>query len=232
MKRFYKQVTVTDTAEGFGIALDGKAVKTPASHILLVKNKDMADILRAEWDAQEKDIVPDRMPANQLVMTSLDRIRERADTIAHILGYIETDLLFYRSEAEPYRTKQAELWDKWVRVIEDKFGVTLKTTDHIESLEQSPLFVEKFEKYLGNLSDLHLTIFETLIDETSSPVLACALVDGHAGSEDLYQAVLVEDLIRAEIYDENKYGAAPDQVKKRNALRQNLEAAEKLLPLI
>lgn len=232
MKRFYKLVTVTDMDGGFGIALDGKGVKTPASKTLVVGNKDIAGLLMQEWAAQEKEILPDRMPVNQLVMTSLDKIHPRRDTIRHILNYIDTDLVFYRSEAEPYRTKQSELWDKWVKWLEQKFEVSLKTTDQIESLEQDKDFLTRFEHYLGTLSDMHLTIFESLIDETSSPVLACAFFENQAGVEDLYQAVLVEDLIRAEIYDENKYGAAPDQVKKRDSLRRNLEAAAQLLPLI
>ena len=49
---------------------------------------------------------------------------------------------------------------------------------------------------------------------------------------DIFNAVFVEDLIRAEIYNEDLYGAAPDQEKKRKSLRLNLEAMEKLIALI
>ena len=52
-KRFYKSVAVTET---FGIALDGKTVKTPLKAPLVLPNRALAEAVAAEWEAQTEVI--------------------------------------------------------------------------------------------------------------------------------------------------------------------------------
>ena len=51
-KRFYAQAAVTETADGFAITLDDKPVRTPSGRPLAAPNREIAEAIAAEWDAQ------------------------------------------------------------------------------------------------------------------------------------------------------------------------------------
>ena len=48
MKRFYKKVTVANEAEGCGVLLDGKPVRTPLRKILLLPHEKLAAKVAAD----------------------------------------------------------------------------------------------------------------------------------------------------------------------------------------
>ena len=58
MKRFYKNVEVSSTDEGFLITLDKKALLSPGKSILVVPTKALADAIADEWGNQEINIIP------------------------------------------------------------------------------------------------------------------------------------------------------------------------------
>lgn len=229
MKRFYKQVSVYNTEDGYGVKLDERPVKTPAMNVLLCQDEKLATFLMDEWEEQDKEVLPDTMPVNQIVITALDKFEDRFSIEKHILSYIDTDLLCYRSDTSPYKEQQEEKWGKWTDWFEKKFKVTLEKTMEINALEQPLAVFNAVKSYIGALDPLELTLFESLVEDTSSPVLTLALFEKAATAQALYEAVLVDDLVRAELYDEEKYGVAPDQEKKRKSIRRNLDAAEKVI---
>src|SRR5215510_2617783 len=56
--RFYKEVTVSEGEGGFGLALDGRPVRTPAQRPLAVPTAPLAAVLAEEWRAQREFIDP------------------------------------------------------------------------------------------------------------------------------------------------------------------------------
>ena len=232
MKRFYKEVSVYKSVDGFGVQLDDKPVKTPAKNLLIVEKENIATELAFEWQAQEKEILPATMPANQIVITAIDGTSSREEVEKHILNYINTDLLFFRSDASPYREKQEEEWGKWTGWFEKNFSVRLKTTEDIEALTQDPAIKDFLKAYIEKLDFLSLVLFDCLIEDTSSYVLTLSLFEKASSAEDIFKSIFLEDLVRATIYDEDKYGAAPDQIKKREMVMRNLKAAEKLISMM
>ena len=97
-KRFYKEAAVTETEDGFGVALDGKSVRTPSGRALTAPTREIADGIVAEWNAQVEHINPLTMPltrfANSVGEGVIDRVDAVADDVAKYLG---SDLLFYRA---------------------------------------------------------------------------------------------------------------------------------------
>ena len=97
-KRFYTHAGVTESPDGFAITLDDKPVRTPSGRALAAPNRDIADAIAAEWDAQKEFIDPLTMPltrfANSVVDAVVDRVEAVADDIAK---YFDSDLLFYRA---------------------------------------------------------------------------------------------------------------------------------------
>lgn len=228
MKRFYQHVTVAAVDGGYGIFLDGKPVKTPAKNILICANEDVANILAAEWQAQKDAVLPDTMPANQIVITGIDNLRDRTDIERHICDFIDTDMVCYRSDQSPYREAQAQKWDGFCAYFTSRTNIDVRTTDALAPIAQDRAAHEHFAKYVAGLDLLKLIIFETMVEETSSPLVAFSFMDGQADAATIYDAVMADDMIKAEIYDEELYGAAPDQEKKRVKLRAVFDAAEKL----
>src|SRR5204863_3676548 len=52
MKRVYREATTRRAGDGWGIALDGRPMRTPAKHELVVSSAALAEAIAAEWDAQ------------------------------------------------------------------------------------------------------------------------------------------------------------------------------------
>ena len=57
-RRFYTSVSVT---EDFGIALDGRVVKTPFKSRLILPTRALAEAVAAEWEGQGEKINPATM---------------------------------------------------------------------------------------------------------------------------------------------------------------------------
>ena len=55
MKRVYKVVETRPADGGWGVALDGRPVRTPARRELAVPSERLAAAIAAEWDAQHPD---------------------------------------------------------------------------------------------------------------------------------------------------------------------------------
>ena len=84
---------------GWGVALDGKPVRTPAKHELAVPSEALAAAIAAEWDAQREDIRPATMPLTRLAATAIDRTAAQRDlVVAETANYAGTDLVCYRAE--------------------------------------------------------------------------------------------------------------------------------------
>ena len=71
MKRFYKNVEVSSTDEGFLITLDKKALLSPGKSILVVPTKALADAIADEWGNQDINIIPSTMPLMTLTATAM-----------------------------------------------------------------------------------------------------------------------------------------------------------------
>src|ERR1700732_1558836 len=100
MKRFYTSVTMIPVEGGFGVELDGKALKTPAKGLLVLPTGALALAIAEEWDAQAETVQPHTMRLMQLASTALDRVaHHRAAVVEEAAGYAASDLLCYRAEA-------------------------------------------------------------------------------------------------------------------------------------
>ena len=73
---------------GFAITLDGKPIRTPSGRAVVAPNREIADAIAAEWEAQKEIIDPLTMPltrfANSVVDAVVDRVEAVADDIAQI----------------------------------------------------------------------------------------------------------------------------------------------------
>src|SRR6195952_1277183 len=80
-KRFYASAGVIGAPEGFAVALDGKAVRTPSGKALVVPARAIADAIAAEWDAQKEIIGPTSMPLTRLANSVIDGVVDSVDAV-------------------------------------------------------------------------------------------------------------------------------------------------------
>jgi len=231
MKRFYKVVTIEKKLDVYEIHLDGKPVKTPAGVALAAPNENLAHAIMNEWAAQDTDIVPDSMPLSQLLITAQDRVAsDRASIEKTVQGFLNTDLLCYRATLPAaIATRQADMWNPWLAWFEKTYGVPLETTTGLRAIEQSPEAHKAVASAIKGMSDLSFTAFQSVVSLCGSVVLGLAFVTDSASSEDVFAAAHVEEAFKAEFYNEDKHGIAPNEEKRRTFMQRDLLAAKDFL---
>jgi chaperone required for assembly of F1-ATPase len=226
MKRFYTHAAAAPGADGFEIHLDGKPVRTPAGRIMSAPNESLAALIAGEWNAQQGIIDPDSMPLTQILNTVMERTGEiRIQTEKSVLGYLNTDLLCYRApEPEALAIRQAEAWDPWLQWFERESGIALLTTTDLRALKQPGEAHDYARRKIAGAYDWDFHVIQMVTAISGSIVLALAFAQKTINPDEVFAAAQVEELYRAEIYNEALYGADPQQEKARMAMKRDLRA--------
>jgi chaperone required for assembly of F1-ATPase len=231
MKRFYKNVEFEVVGSGYRILLDGKPVPTTGRRDLLCPSLNVAEIVTKEWAAQVDIIKPETMPITQFLMTAIDHIEHQRNRYQdEILRYIDTDLICYPSQDDPEIMKrETEIWDPLLDQIEALIGQRPQKTFHLQMLKQDQVFHDFFSDFLSQLSLLNFTIFYILVGESNSVFLTYLFFKGCITPDNFTQAMFLYEDHKAKIYEAEKYGEAPDLMKKRISIEQSLKSAQSIL---
>jgi chaperone required for assembly of F1-ATPase len=226
MKKFYKTVSLGEKEEnGYGLFLDGKPVRTPAKQNFVIPSLDLANIIVTEWANQGDEILPLTMPISQITMTLIDRVVPHRKILEdEILGYINTDLICYRTdEPEQYRLAQEKQWNPFVTWFQKKTGLTLQVTTGLSPLTQSPEIHQSIKNRITALADNQFMAVYLATLGTGSIILGLAFQSGEFDNDTILAAAFAEEHLKDEIYLGHIYGSAPDQEKKYKSLRGDLE---------
>lgn len=234
MKRFYKFVSLGEGKKGHSILLDSKPVKTPARNLLETPHTNLANAILKEWNRQGEKVMLAEMHLTQLLSTCIDQVRtERAAMTALLMKYLDTDLLCYRAARPPEMAKrQQDAWDPWLRWFGEKFGTALETTTDLKALSQPAAAREALLDYVEGLDDDRFTVLQTVTPLCGSIVLAAAFVEGALNPQQAFDCAHVEEIYKAELYNEKTHGPDPAQEKKDKAMMADLEACAKYLDLL
>jgi chaperone required for assembly of F1-ATPase len=193
-RRFYDKVAVEGGAEGFGILLDGKPVRTPARRLLAAPKRGLAEALAAEWQAQADVVDPATMPLTRLVNSIIDGVIDAPKPVAgEIAQYLASDLVFYRAEGpQGLVERQTRLWDPVVAWARETLGAGFVLARGIifvaqpdEALAAARAVIPDDPWRLGALSAI-----TTL---TGSALLALALAHGRLSIEEAWAAAHVDE---------------------------------------
>ena len=173
-RRFYKTVTVTDD---LGIALDGRAVKTPMKAPLCLPTRPLAEAVAAEWDAQGEKIDAAAMLFTKLANTAIDRVaQDRARIEAEVLDYANSDLVCYRAGHPPeLAQRHMASWDPvvdWARTVLD---APFEVTEGIVHKPQPPSAIAAHGLALKALSAFELAAYHSIMTLTGSALIAMML---------------------------------------------------------
>jgi chaperone required for assembly of F1-ATPase len=225
-KRFYKEVAVGDTAEGFSIHLDGRPVRTPGKRLLAVPTRAAADLLAAEWQDQETEINPGRMPVTRLVNTAIDGIETEIDAVFEdIVKFAATDLLCYRADnPQSLVDMQARHWDPVLYWAADALGARFILAEGIVHRQQPDAAISAYAAALaGYRSALKLAALHTITTLTGSALIALAFAEGRLTAEQAWQAAHVD-----EDWNILQWGADAEAEARRKARWAEMHAATQL----
>ena len=199
-KRFYKTAEAVEADGGHGIALDGKPVRTPAGRPLAVPGAALANAVAEEWAAQGETIDRETMPLTRLVCTALDLVPERrADIVAEIAAYAETDLVCYRTDAPPaLARRQADAWEPLVMWAAARYSARLAVTSAITPIAQVPEALEALRDAVATEDDFTLAGLSMATRAFGSLVIALAMRDGRLDAEAAADASLIDERYQLE----------------------------------
>lgn len=215
-KRFWKEATVLETAEGFGIALDGRPVKTPAKRTLIAPTRRFAEKIALEWDAQDEVIDPGAMPFTRSANAALDKVAIQHAEVADMLAaYGDSDLLCYRAEhPQALVDRQAAQWDPILDWAAQNLDARLQARAGVMHVPQDPKALARLTEMTRNLSDFELAGFHDLVGLSGSLIL------GFAATQDFMPPKAIWDISRLdELWQAEAWGA-DDEAEAAAAIKE------------
>lgn len=215
-KRFWKEAVVHETAEGFGIALDGRDVKTPAKRSLIAPTRPFAEEIAAEWNAQNEVIDPGSMPFTRSANAALDKVATQHVEVADMLAaYGDSDLLCYRAEyPSALVERQAAQWDPVLDWAADVLGARLKARAGVMHVPQAPEALAKLTEKTRKLSAFELAGFHDLVSLSGSLILGFAATQNFLPPKAIWEISRLDEIWQAEEWGADDEAEAAAAIKE------------------
>jgi len=229
VKRFWKQADVVAEAAGWGVALDGKPVRTPARKPLVVPTGALAEAIAAEWNGAGERVDPLSMPLTGLANAAIDRVAADPASFADGLArYGESDLACYRAEApQALAERQARSWDSLLAWARRRFDVDFATTVGILHVPQPRATVQRLAHAVASLDPFRLAGLSPLVTIGGSLVAALAVLERALEPAQAWEAVTIDERWQAE-----QWGSDSEAEAALEARRLDFMAAARFLDLL
>jgi len=216
-KRFWTAAEAVAAGDGYGVRLDGRAVRTPAKAELVVPTQALAQEIADEWDAQEGEIAPATMPLTRAANAAIDRVAREPEAVAAMLAdYGSSDLLCYRADGPAgLVARQAEAWDPLLDWAETVFSARLCSTTGVMHVAQDPAALERLHGEVRMLDIWALTAFHDLVCLSGSLVIGLAALHGQAPIGALWQVSRIDESWQEEQWGRDSEAEAMSK-KKQN----------------
>jgi chaperone required for assembly of F1-ATPase len=215
-RRFYKVASAAPLEGGFGVMLDARTLRTPVGARLVLPSLSMAELVAAEWSAQESVIDHASMPATRLAFTATDRIGgARAATAAEVARQAGADLLCYFAEAPAALTRRQEArWGPLLDWAASALDLRFERTAGILHRAQPQATLDRVEALALALEDFALAGLALAAGLFTSSVLALALQRGRLSGDEAF------DLSRLdEAFQEEQWGIDAEAAERTARLR-------------
>jgi chaperone required for assembly of F1-ATPase len=222
-KRFYKAAEAAPEAEGFGVRLDGRALKTPQGRPLVLPTMAAARLVAGEWAGQGERIVVADMPASRLAFTAVDRVSvSREEVAAELARYAGADLLCYFAEApDELMARQQAHWTPLLDWARSELGLEFTPSAGIVHRAQPSQTLEGVEALALRLDDYALTALAHAAALLGSAVLALALERGRIGGEEAFDVSRLD-----EAFQEERWGVDAEAADRTARLRREAATLE------
>jgi chaperone required for assembly of F1-ATPase len=215
-KRFWKEVSVSESPEGFGISLDARPVRTPAKRALLVPTHGFAEAIAREWEAQDGVIDPRSMPFTRTANAAVDKVAVQKAEVADMLAaYGDADLLCYRAEhPESLVARQQAEWDPMLDWAEDVLSARLEIRTGVMHAPQDAMVLENMRARVHALSPFELAAFHDLVSLTGSLILGFAATTDSFSPKAIWRISRLDEIWQAEEWGQDEEAEAAAAVKE------------------
>jgi chaperone required for assembly of F1-ATPase len=229
VKRFWKDVSVEREADGWGIRLDGRSVKTPARVSLQVPTIALAEAIADEWCAVGEKIDPRAMPLTGLANAAVDRVAPDRQAFAEGLArYAEADLACYRAEGpRELVARQEKEWDALLDWARRRYDVDFATTCGLIHVGQPTGTVEQLRHAVAALDVFHLAGLSPLVTIGGSLLAGLAVEQRAITADQAWRAVSIDDR-----WQLDEWGADPEAERALENRRRDFFAAAQFLGLL
>lgn len=217
-RRFWKETTVVaEDGGGWGVRLDGRAVKTPLKTPLVVPTEALALAMAAEWAAQEAEIDPLSMPFTRACNAALDKVTPQQAEVAEMLAaYGGSDLLCYRAEGpQELVARQAAGWDPLLDWAAQTFGARLAVTTGVLPVAQDPAALAALNDAVARTDPFGLTALHDFVTLSGSLVIGLAAYTKARSLPDLWAFSRIDEAWQAE-----QWGADEEATEAANVREQ------------
>ena len=220
MKRFWKEVAVEPSAEGWAIALDGRSVRTPARATLSVPTQALAEAIAGEWREAGETVDPRAMPLTGLANAAIDRVDpDRRTFAAGLARYAEADLACYRSEWPPDLVeRQAQAWDGLLAWARRRYDVDFATTSALMHVPQPQATIERLAHEVAALDAFRLAGLSPLVTIGGSLIAGLAVLERAMAPEQAWDAVSIDERWQIEQWGTDSEAVAALDNRKRDFL--------------
>ena len=224
-KRFYTSAGIAEADGGFAVTLDGKPIRTPSGRQVVAPNREIAEAIAAEWNAQVETINPLTMPLTRFANSVGEAVVDRVDAVAEdVAKYLGTDLLFYRAgHPEALVAREAAHWDPILFWAANELGAHFILAEGIVHVAQPEPAIKAaratFPADPWSVAALH--VVTTL---TGSALLALALFHGVRSADEVWAAAHVD-----EDWNIEKWGIDEEVAARRAARLVDFTAAVTIL---
>jgi ATP synthase F1 complex assembly factor 2 len=229
-KRFYDKVAVkAASASGWGVALDGKLLRTPAKRTLEVPTEALALGIAVEWEKQGEKLRPDTMPLMKLATTAIDQVPDiRPTMVDSMVRCVECDLACFRSaEEQALAAKEEEALGPLLRWLADDLDLHLAVTDTM-FLQQPAAAVPRVHELLAEADDWELAALDSMTGVCKSFVIAMAVSRSRIGAAEACLAARVGEQHQIDEWGEVEAGHDLDAAD----LRVRMAASSTFLRLL
>lgn len=229
MKRFYTGATVTGTMPPFGVALDGRPLRTPARAGLELPTRGLAEAMAAEWNAQGDLVLPRTMVLTGLSNAAIDRVMPAVAGFADGLsGFVANELLAYRAEGPaPLVARQRAVWDPLLAWARQRYDVDFVEVEGIIHRPQPAATLARVAAAYRGLDAFRLATLHPVVTICGSAVIGLAVVEGVLDAEGAFAAGHLDELWQAE-----QWGKDPLAEAGHAERRGELKAAVGMLGLL
>jgi chaperone required for assembly of F1-ATPase len=229
VKRFWKEVAVIDDDGGWGIALDGRPVRTPQRASLAAPSAALAEAIAAEWRAVGETIDPGAMPMTGLTNAAIDLAApDVAAFAAPVAAYAESDLFCYRDARDAVlQAEQVAAWNPLLAWAEGRYGVEFALTQGVLPIDQPAATVAALRDVVFAQDQWRITALTPLVTIGGSLVAGLALLENAFDADALWQAVSLDEL-----YQERRWGADSEAQKARAGNQRAWDNAARFLRLL
>lgn len=228
MKRFWKEVAVVEDG-GWGIALDGRPVRTPQRAPFAVTSAALAEVIAAEWRDVGETIDPAAMPMTGLTNAAIDLATPDLTAFAApVAAYAQSDLFCYRDARDAaLQAEQAAAWNPLLAWAEARYDIEFTLTQGVLPVDQPDVTIATLQGAVWAQDAWRITALTPIVTIGGSLVAGLALLENAYEADALWEAVSLDDL-----YQERRWGADSEAQKTRAIHKRDWDNAARFLTLL